>query len=136
MDEQQWRSVTANDRVQANGTDIDVAAAKRFAEPGRKVRRPGNGAGTKRRSGTHESPWVRGFARETTPGSSDMQQLSPARHQTTGRESQSFPQGEAVADFPALFGAPWLAAIGYTWSRAPRMDGQRPSLAERTRSRL
>jgi hypothetical protein len=35
-----------------------------------------------------------------------------------------------------LFAAPWLAAIAYTWSRAPRMDGPPPSMAERTRERL
>jgi hypothetical protein len=35
-----------------------------------------------------------------------------------------------------LFAAPWLAAIAYTWSRAPRMDGPPPSQAERTRERL
>jgi hypothetical protein len=35
-----------------------------------------------------------------------------------------------------LFGAPWLAAIAYTWSRAPRMDGPPPSMADRTRERL
>jgi hypothetical protein len=35
-----------------------------------------------------------------------------------------------------LFGAPWLAAIAYTWPRAPRMDGPPPSTADRTRERL
>jgi hypothetical protein len=35
-----------------------------------------------------------------------------------------------------LFGAPWLAAIVYTWSRAPRMDGPPLSQADRTRERL
>jgi hypothetical protein len=35
-----------------------------------------------------------------------------------------------------LFAAPWLAAIAYTWSRAPRMDGPPPSMADRTRERL
>jgi hypothetical protein len=35
-----------------------------------------------------------------------------------------------------LFGAPWLAAILYTWSRAPRMDRPPPSMADRTRERL
>jgi hypothetical protein len=35
-----------------------------------------------------------------------------------------------------LFGAPWLAAIGYTWSRAPRMDGPPASMADRTRERI
>jgi hypothetical protein len=35
-----------------------------------------------------------------------------------------------------LLAAPWLAAIAYTWSRAPRMDGPPPSTAERARERL
>jgi hypothetical protein len=35
-----------------------------------------------------------------------------------------------------LFGAPWLAAIIYTWSRAPRMDGPPASMADRMRERL
>jgi hypothetical protein len=35
-----------------------------------------------------------------------------------------------------LFGAPWLAAILYTCSRAPRMDRPPPSMADRTRERL
>jgi hypothetical protein len=35
-----------------------------------------------------------------------------------------------------LFGAPWLAAIVYTWSRAPRMDGPPPSMADHARERL
>jgi hypothetical protein len=35
-----------------------------------------------------------------------------------------------------LFGAPWLVAIAYTLSRAPRMDGPAPSMADRTRERL
>src|SRR5262249_21923233 len=35
-----------------------------------------------------------------------------------------------------LLAAPWLAALAYTWSRAPRMDGPPPSTAERTRERL
>jgi hypothetical protein len=35
-----------------------------------------------------------------------------------------------------LFGAPWLAAIAYTWSRAPRMLDLPPSTADRTRERL
>jgi hypothetical protein len=35
-----------------------------------------------------------------------------------------------------LFGAPWLAAIVYTWSRAPRMGGMPPSFADRTHQRL
>ena len=35
-----------------------------------------------------------------------------------------------------LLAAPWLAAIAYTWSRAPRMDGPPPSMADRTRERL
>jgi hypothetical protein len=35
-----------------------------------------------------------------------------------------------------LFGAPWLAAIAYTWSQAPRMDGPPPSMADRARERL
>ena len=35
-----------------------------------------------------------------------------------------------------LLAAPWLAALAYTWSRAPRMDGPPPSMAERTRERL
>jgi hypothetical protein len=35
-----------------------------------------------------------------------------------------------------LFGAPWLAAIAYTFSRVPRMDGPPPSMAHRTRERL
>jgi hypothetical protein len=32
--------------------------------------------------------------------------------------------------------SPWLAAIAYTWLRAPRMDGPPPSMADRTRERL
>jgi hypothetical protein len=35
-----------------------------------------------------------------------------------------------------LLASPWLAAIAYTWSRAPRMDGPPPSMADRTRERL
>jgi hypothetical protein len=35
-----------------------------------------------------------------------------------------------------LFASPWLAAIAYTWSRAPRMDDPPPSLADRARDRL
>jgi hypothetical protein len=35
-----------------------------------------------------------------------------------------------------LLGAPWLAAIAHTWSRAPRMDGPPPSMADRMRERL
>jgi hypothetical protein len=35
-----------------------------------------------------------------------------------------------------LFGAPWLAAIAYTFSRVPRMDGPPPSMTHRTRERL
>jgi hypothetical protein len=35
-----------------------------------------------------------------------------------------------------FFAAPWLAAIAYTWSRAPSMDGPPASVAERTRERL
>ena len=34
-----------------------------------------------------------------------------------------------------LFASPWLAAIAYTWSRAPRMDDPAPSMADRTRDR-
>jgi hypothetical protein len=35
-----------------------------------------------------------------------------------------------------LFGAPWLAAIAYSWSRAPRLEGPPPSTADRARARL
>src|SRR5689334_22089846 len=35
-----------------------------------------------------------------------------------------------------LLASPWLAAIAYTWSRAPRMDVPPPSMADRTRERL
>jgi hypothetical protein len=35
-----------------------------------------------------------------------------------------------------LFGSPWLAAIAYTWSRAPRTDETPPSMADRVRDRL
>jgi hypothetical protein len=35
-----------------------------------------------------------------------------------------------------LLTAPWLAALAYTWSRAPRLDGTPPSMAERARERL
>jgi hypothetical protein len=35
-----------------------------------------------------------------------------------------------------LFGAPWLAAIVWTWSRAPRADSVPPSMGERARQRL
>ena len=35
-----------------------------------------------------------------------------------------------------LLAAPWLAAIAYTWSRAPRLDGPPPSMADRERARL
>jgi len=35
-----------------------------------------------------------------------------------------------------IFAAPWLAAIAYVWSRAPRMDDPPPSMAERARARL
>jgi hypothetical protein len=36
----------------------------------------------------------------------------------------------------ALLAAPWLAALTYTWSRAPRVDGLPQSMADRTRERL
>jgi len=35
-----------------------------------------------------------------------------------------------------LIGAPWIVAIIWTWSRAPRPDEVPPSLATRTRDRL
>jgi hypothetical protein len=35
-----------------------------------------------------------------------------------------------------FFASPWLAAIAYTWSRAPRMDDPPPSMADRARNRL
>jgi hypothetical protein len=35
-----------------------------------------------------------------------------------------------------LFGAPWLTAIVWTWSRAPRADSVPPSMGERARQRL
>jgi hypothetical protein len=35
-----------------------------------------------------------------------------------------------------LFGAPWIVAIIWAWSRAPRSDNVPPSLAARTRDRL
>jgi hypothetical protein len=35
-----------------------------------------------------------------------------------------------------LFGAPWLMGIAYVWSRAPRMNGTPPSMADRARQRL
>ena len=35
-----------------------------------------------------------------------------------------------------LFGAPWLVAIAYVWSRAPREDGPPPSMADYARDRL
>jgi hypothetical protein len=35
-----------------------------------------------------------------------------------------------------LLGAPWLVAIIWTWSRAPRLDAVLPSMADRTRERL
>ena len=35
-----------------------------------------------------------------------------------------------------FFASPWLAAIAYTWSRAPRMDDPPPSMADRARDRL
>jgi len=35
-----------------------------------------------------------------------------------------------------LFGSPLLAAIAHTWSRAPRMEGPPPSMADRARDRL
>jgi hypothetical protein len=35
-----------------------------------------------------------------------------------------------------LLGAPWLLAIAWTWSLAPRTDSVVPSLGERARQRL
>jgi len=35
-----------------------------------------------------------------------------------------------------LLGAPWIVAIIWTWSRAPRSDAAWPSMAQRTRERL
>jgi hypothetical protein len=35
-----------------------------------------------------------------------------------------------------LLGAPWIVAIIWTWSRAPRFDGVPPSMADRARDRL
>jgi hypothetical protein len=35
-----------------------------------------------------------------------------------------------------LLAAPWLVLLAYTWSRAPRLDGPPPSLADRARERL
>ena len=35
-----------------------------------------------------------------------------------------------------LLGAPWIVAIIWTWSRAPRSDRVPPSLAGRARERL
>ena len=45
VDQQQRRAVTADDRVQAHVTGVDVPAGERVGEPGREVRRPGDGAG-------------------------------------------------------------------------------------------
>ena len=35
-----------------------------------------------------------------------------------------------------LLGAPWIVAIAWAWSRAPRVDGVPPSLGELARRRL
>jgi len=35
-----------------------------------------------------------------------------------------------------LLGAPWIVAIIWTWSRAPRFDGVSASIADRARNRL
>jgi hypothetical protein len=35
-----------------------------------------------------------------------------------------------------LLASPWLLAIAWTWSRAPRMESVVPSLGERARQRL
>jgi hypothetical protein len=35
-----------------------------------------------------------------------------------------------------LFGSPWLVAIAWTWSQAPRMDTVPLSMAARMRQRL
>jgi hypothetical protein len=35
-----------------------------------------------------------------------------------------------------LFGTPWLVAIAWAWSLAPRMDSVPPSMAARIRQRL
>jgi len=35
-----------------------------------------------------------------------------------------------------LLGAPWIVAIIWTWSRAPRSDAAWPSMADRARNRL
>jgi len=35
-----------------------------------------------------------------------------------------------------LFGAPWIVAIIWAWSRAPRTDDVPPSLGESVRARL
>jgi hypothetical protein len=42
-------------------------------------------------------------------------------------------QGIAIS---LLFGAPWIAAIAWTWSRAPRADRATPSAGERALERL
>jgi hypothetical protein len=35
-----------------------------------------------------------------------------------------------------LLGAPWIAAIAWAWTRAPRVDGVPPSMGELARRRL
>jgi hypothetical protein len=35
-----------------------------------------------------------------------------------------------------VLASPWIVAIIWTWSRAPRYDGVPPSMADRVRDRL
>jgi hypothetical protein len=41
-----------------------------------------------------------------------------------------------TAGLSLLLGAPWLAAIAWTWSRAPRTEVVPPSMGERALQRL
>ncbi len=42
----------------------------------------------------------------------------------------------SAVGFSLLFGSPWLVAIGWAWSRAPRSDAVPMSMAESARLRL
>jgi hypothetical protein len=54
------------------------------------------------------------------------------RQGPSGRQSDHM---EAIL-LSLLLAAPWLVAIAWTWSRAPRMDTVPPSMGERMRERL
>jgi hypothetical protein len=104
--------------------DVPGFPPSRFA-----LSRPGVGLGSSQRVG---APWRPGMS-----GALDRQ----AEVRNLEKGSPSSRRGWHTHPMNALwlsllFGAPWLAAIAYTWSRAPRRDGPPPSFAYRTRERL